>query len=181
MYNRHPILTTDIKYDLIDNSTDKESESSPYDITTFQAVLESAALIREANNEKACQNIKKPQAKHQKDYNNRHSTISTTLPIGSKVFLQNQRQQDRKEGKFSYKWIGPYSIKSISKIGLCVLTSEKGFVLKKKYSVSLLKPYNSKADSDPSEQINEKVQESDKDRQQMVRTFLTNYLTRFLK
>ena len=58
MYNRHPILTIDIKYDLIDNSADKESESSPYDITTFQAVLESAALIREANNEKACQNIK---------------------------------------------------------------------------------------------------------------------------
>ena len=30
------------------------------------------------------------QAKHQKDYNNRHSTISTTLPIGSKLLLQNQ-------------------------------------------------------------------------------------------
>ena len=59
----------------------------PHDITTFQAVLESAALIGEATNENASQNIKKAQAKHQKDYNNRHSTISTTLPIGSKVLL----------------------------------------------------------------------------------------------
>ena len=84
IYSCHLILPIDIKYDLIDNA-DKEPESNPYDITTFQAVLESAALIREATNEKASQNIKKAQAKHQKDYSNRHSTIPTTLPIGSKV------------------------------------------------------------------------------------------------
>ena len=168
MYNRHPILPIDIKYDLIDNNADKEPESNPYDITTFQAVLESAALIREATNGKVSQNIKKAQAKHQKDYNNRHSTISTTLPIGSKVLLQNQRRQDRKGGKFSYKWIGPYTIKSISKTGLCVLINEKDFVFKKKYDVNVLKPYYSKADSDPPEEINEKDQESDKDRQQQT-------------
>ena len=161
MYNCHPILP-------IDNNSDKEPESNPYDVTTFQAVLESAALIREATNEKACQNIKKAQAKQQKDYINRHSTISTTLPIGSKVLLQNERQQDRKGGKFSYKWIGPYTLKSISKTGVCVLINEKGFVLKKKYNVSLLKPYNSKAHSDPPEEINEKDQESDKDKQQQT-------------
>ena len=84
MYNRHPILPIDIKYYLIDNNADQKPESNPYDITTFQAVLESAALIREATNEKASQNIK-----HQKD--NRHSTTSTALPTGSKVLLQNQR------------------------------------------------------------------------------------------
>ena len=178
MYNRHPILPIDIKYDLIDNNADKEPASNPYDITAFQAVLESAALIREATNEKASQNIKNAQAKHQKDYNNRHSTISTTLPIGSKVLLQNQRRQNRKGRKFSYKWIGPYTIKSISKTGLCVLISEKGVVLKKKYNVKVLKPYkynvkvlkpyNSKGDSDPPEEINEKDRESDKDRQQQT-------------
>ena len=91
MYNRHPILPIDIKYDFTDNNADKEPESNPYDITKFQAVLESAALIREVTNEKASQNIKKAQAKHQKDYNNHHNTISTTLLIGSKVLLQNQR------------------------------------------------------------------------------------------
>ena len=103
MYNRQPILSIDIKYDLIDNNADKEPESNPYDITAFQLVPESATLIREATNEKASQNIKKAQAKHQKDYDNRHTTVSTTLPIGFKVLLQNQRRQDRKGGKFSYK------------------------------------------------------------------------------
>ena len=156
MYKRHPILPIDRKYDLIDNNADKEPESNPYDITTFQAVLESAELIREATNEKASHNIKKAQAKHQKDYSNCHSTISATLLIGSKVLLQNQRRQDRKGAK------------SISKTGLCVLIIEKGFVLKKKYNVSLLKPYNSKANSDLPEEINEKDQESDKDRQQQT-------------
>ena len=67
MYNRHPILPINIKYDLIDNNADKETENNPYDITTYQAVLESAALIREATNEKASQNTEKAQAKHQKD------------------------------------------------------------------------------------------------------------------
>ena len=56
----------------------------------------------------------------------------------------------------------------MSKTGLCVLINEKGFILKNKYSVSLLKPYNSKADSDPSEEINEKDQESGKGRQQQT-------------
>ena len=84
------------------------------------------------------------------------------------MLLQNQRRQDRKGGIFSCKWIEPYTIKSISKTGHCILINEKGFVLKKKYNVSLLKPYNSKADSDPPEEINEKDQESDKDRQQQT-------------
>ena len=67
MYNRHPILPLDIKYDLIDNNADKEPDSNSYDITTYQAVLESEVLIRKATNEKSIQNIKKAQAKHQKD------------------------------------------------------------------------------------------------------------------
>ena len=64
MYNCYPILLIDIKYDLIDNNADKEPESNPYHTTTFQAVLESVPLIREATNEKASQNMKKAQAKH---------------------------------------------------------------------------------------------------------------------
>ena len=59
-----------------------------------------------------------------------------------------------------------HTIKSISKAGLCVLINEKGFVLKKKYHVSLLKPCSYKSDSDTSGEINEKDQESDSGRQQ---------------
>ena len=176
MYNRHPLLPIDIKYDLIDNNVDKELGSNPYDITTFQAAFESAALTRETTNEKASQNIKNAKAKHQRDYNNRHSTISTTLPIGSKVLLQNQRRQDRKGGKFSHKWIGPYIIKSISKTRLFVLINEKDFVLMKKYNVSLLTP---KLIQTLLKRLMKKTKTGNNKR--VVRTFLINYLTRFLK
>ena len=94
MYDRHPILPIDMKYD----TTDKEPESNHYDITPFQAVLKSVALIRGATNEKASQDIKKAQAKHQKDYSNHHSTISTTLPIGSKVLFRIKDDSIGKEG-----------------------------------------------------------------------------------
>ena len=69
-----------------------------------------------------------------------------------------------KEGNFRINGLDLNRISSVSKTGLCVLISEKGFILKKKYNVSLLKPYNSKADSELPEEINEKDQESDKDR-----------------
>ena len=78
------------------------------------------------------------------------------------------RIKDDRIGKEGNSHINGLDLTPISKTGLCVLIHEKGFVLKKKYNVSLLKPYNSKADSDPPEEINEKDQESDKDRQQQT-------------
>jgi len=35
IYNRHPVLPIDIKYDLLDNTADKDSDGSPYDNATF--------------------------------------------------------------------------------------------------------------------------------------------------
>ena len=42
--------------------------------------------------------------------------------------------------------MGPYTIKSVSKSGLCALVNEKGVELMKKYNASLLKLYNSNDD-----------------------------------
>ena len=142
LYNRHPTLPIDIQYNLVKESYDNTVDE-PYDYETFRAVLNSSSKIREVTQDKASQNIKKAQEKQQKDYNKRHSTLPSTLPVGSKVLLQNLKRQDRKGGKFTYKWIGPYTIESISKTGLCALTNQKGVTLKKKYNVSLLKPFYS--------------------------------------
>ena len=142
LYNRHSTLPIDIKYNLVKESYDNTVDE-PYDYETFRAVLNSSSKIREVTHGKASQNIKKAQEKQQKDYNKRHSTPPSTLPIGSKVLLQNLKRQDRKGGKFTYKWIGPYTIESIWETGLCALTNQKGVTLKKKYNVSLLKPFYS--------------------------------------
>ena len=51
--------------------------------------------------------------------------------------------------------VGLYIIQSISKTGLCALSNQKGVTLKKKYNVSLLKPFysnerpNTDVDEDP--------------------------------
>ena len=149
MYNRHPVLPIDIKYDLIHDTANNDSESDPFDIETFQAILNSAASIREATHHQASLNIEKVQAKQQKHYNNRHRTPEDALPVGSKVLLENQKRKDSKGGKFTYKWMGPYIVKSVSKSGLCVLVNEKGVQLKKKYNASLLKLYYSNDDLPP--------------------------------
>ena len=116
MYNRHPVLPIDIKYDLIDDLANNDSESDSFDIETFQAVLNSAASIREATHHQASLNIEKAQTKQQKDYNSRHRTPEAALPVGSRVLLENQKRKDRKGGKFTYKWMGLYTVKSSLKV-----------------------------------------------------------------
>ena len=122
LYNRHPTLPIDIKYNLVKGSNDTANDD-PYDFETFRAVLNSSSKMRVAAHNKASQNIKKAQEKQQKDYNKRQNTPPSTLPIGSKVLLQNLKRQDRKGGKLTFKWIGPYIIQSISKTGLCALSN----------------------------------------------------------
>ena len=45
--------------------------------------------------------------------------------------------------------MGPYTVKSVSKSGLCALVNEKGVQLKKKYNASLLKLYYPNDDLPP--------------------------------
>ena len=62
------------------------------------------------------------------------------IKVGQKVLLKNQRMMDRKDGEFSCKWFGPFTVHSISSKNLCSLINKNGTLIKTKYSVSLLKP-----------------------------------------
>ena len=106
LYNHHPTLPIDIKYNLVKDSNDTANDD-PYDFKTFRAVLNSSSKMRDAAHNKASQNIKKAHKKEKNDYNKRHNMPPSTLPIRSKVLLQNLKQQDRKGEKFTFKWIGP--------------------------------------------------------------------------
>ena len=57
------------------------------------------------------------------------------------MLLKNKKREDRKGGKFPFKWLGPYTVHAISDNNVCYLSNKKGKVLKTKYNVSLLKPY----------------------------------------
>ena len=150
MYNRHPVLLVDIKYSL--NGTDETSENDqPFNMEVFNAILSSTLSLREESHQEASKNIAKAQEKQQKDYNRRH-TVPTSLKIKDKIWLKNQRRQDRKGGKFSYKWTGPYTIEHITKKGLCTLKNERSTVLAKKFNVGLLKPYLDPLAVDPQDE-----------------------------
>ena len=55
--------------------------------------------------------------------------------------MENKRRHDIKGGKFSYRWLGPCTVKALNKNGLASLESSKGIVLKMKCNSALLKPY----------------------------------------
>ena len=74
---------------------------------TFEAVLASAVKIRGGIIEEAGGNIKNVQEKQKRDYDRRHLS-NTDIRIGDPVLLRNNRRQDRKGGKFTFKWLGPY-------------------------------------------------------------------------
>ena len=76
MCNRHPVLPIDLKYGL-----DLDPQSSdfhiPFDMEGFNAVLSSTLHLRRDIHEKAGQNIAKAQQKQQRDYNLRHSLLTS--------------------------------------------------------------------------------------------------------
>lgn len=102
-------------------------------------MLSATLSLRQKAYQKAGENIIKAQKKQQRDYNRRH-TIPTSLKAKDKIWLKNQRRLDKKDGKFSYKWHGPYIVESISKKGPCTFRNQGGVELSKKYNVASLKP-----------------------------------------
>ena len=61
------------------------------------------------------------------------------LKWGDRVLLENKQRHGRKSEKFSYRWLGPNTIKALNKNGLASLESSKGTVLKQKYNSALSK------------------------------------------
>ena len=146
LYNRHPTLPIDVKYDLDggnaggDLPNDTSEDGSPFSMETFEAVMSSTLSLRDLTLQAASANIKDAQKRQKKDYDRRH-TLPATIQVNSMVLLKNQKRADRKGGKFTYKWTGPYEVQSITMKGLCKLKNKDGAVLSKSYNVSLLKPY----------------------------------------
>ena len=62
------------------------------------------------------------------------------IRVDDMVLMKNKRI-DRKDGKFSQKWLGPYVVTKISEIGFVTLKNTSGLILNKKYSVANLKHY----------------------------------------
>ena len=117
IYNREPILPIDVKHNLVAASNEQDMEllgdNEQFQRSMFNAVLSSVKSLREEMHEEALKNIQKAQAKQKKDYDRRHSHASI-IKIGDKVLREDCKRGDRKGGKFSYKWLGPFVVHSIT-------------------------------------------------------------------
>ena len=105
----------------------------------FEAVFASAYTIRVNIDEAAWRNMKKAQEKQKRVFDLWH--LSSNVKVGDRVLFENKRRLDILGGKFSYRRLGPYSVKALDKNGLAPLVSLKDIVLKQKYNCAPLKPY----------------------------------------
>ena len=55
--------------------------------------------------------------------------------------MKNKKRFDRKGGKFSQKWLGPYTVMNISDKGVVTLQNASGVTLKSKYNIVQLQLY----------------------------------------
>ena len=104
-----------------------------------------AALLksREIAFEKAKENISKAQQAQKETYDRKH--VQSELPLGTKVWLENTAQKQRKGGKMDPIWLGPYSINRSLGKGLYELKNQKGEILKKKANITRLKQFISRS------------------------------------
>ena len=115
-------------------STVGEPEADHID-ETVTALLQS----REQAFAKAKENIDKAQKSQKETYDRKH--VQAELAVGTRVWLENTAQKQRKGGKMDPVWLGPYTInRSIGK-GLYELENDAGEIIKKKANISRLKLY----------------------------------------
>ena len=112
LYKRKAVLPIDIKHNIKDIS----NLDKPFDKGMFDTVLESATSLRNQIFHKVEDNIKKAQEKQQNDYDLRHLK-SNEINVGDSVLLRNNKRNDRKGGKFTFKWLGPYEVNNLTDHG----------------------------------------------------------------
>ena len=110
LYNREPVFPIDVKHNL-DRKNEvklKMKTKKPFDLEHFDAVFESATKVKTSIKDDAAENIKAAQKKQKRDYDHRHMS-NPEIRVDDMMVMKNKRI-DRKDGKLSQKWLGPYVV-----------------------------------------------------------------------
>ena len=152
IYNHEPVLPIDVKHNLDkDKSKERENkkgdgdEEQPFDLDFFGAIFSSVTKVRTIITDDAANNIKAAQKKQKRDYDCRY-IFKTEVKVDDIVLLKNNKQFYQKDGKFSQKWLGPYTVMNISDKGVATLKNASGRTLQNKYNIVQLKYYIQGAD-----------------------------------
>jgi len=135
LYGRDPKLPVDVTLcsDVLENVSEE------FDEAYVKQVSEVMLSIRRAATDSAHSAIQKAQMKQRVNYNKRH-TSSIEYKIGDKVLLRNLTRADRKGGKSSLPWLGPFMLLEISNNNTCVLQLQKG-ELKQRQNICNIKSF----------------------------------------
>lgn len=133
-----------------ESSTDEliqqDSYMSEHDSITDEDSTQQFALESEAKKAsiftKVSQHIATAQEKQKRNFANRRSVVNYNFKVGDKVLWRNMLQKTKKGHKMEDRWLGPYEVANapITK-GTCYLLNKTGQQLKKRVSLSQLKPY----------------------------------------
>ena len=84
---------------------------------------------RESAFQSAKENIDKAQKTQKETYDQKH--LQSELSVGTKVWLENTAQKERKVGEMEPVWLGPYIINRSLGKGLYELKNDKEIIKKK--------------------------------------------------
>ena len=118
----------------------EDENQEPFDLEYIEAVFKSATKVRTSIKGDAAENIKAAQKKQKRDYDCRHMS-NPDMRVDDMILMKNNKPIDRKGGKFSQKWLGPYTVTKLSEKGVATLKNTSGLILNKKYNVANLKHY----------------------------------------
>ena len=140
LYNREPVLPIDVKHNL-DREKEGEIEDENqelFDLEYFDAVFKSATKVRTSIKDDSAENIKDEQKKQKRDYDRRHMS-NPAITVDGMVLRKNNKPIDWKGGRFSQKWLGPYTVTKISEKRVVTLENTSGLILGKKCKVANIK------------------------------------------
>ena len=97
--------------------------------------------VKNASIGRAKVNIANAQVRQKRNYDKRFEN-KESFNVGDIVLLENQINKNRKGGKTSTRFSGPYKIEGISNTGNCTLRHEEGNLKKTKHPLAHLKLYH---------------------------------------
>ena len=121
-------------------SNNDKNEDSDDGSSKIEETINRMKNIKSEIKKKVKGNIEKAQEKQKLHYDRRHNK-SVGFRLNDKVLMRNSRDDDRKGGKLTKSWSGPYLVKECLPKGLYRLSDIKGKPLKRKVNASRLKKY----------------------------------------
>ena len=115
MYWRNPVLANENEFGETVNTVHKYVEISSEEIETTVSNL---TKIQDKITQDVLVNIDKAQLKQKADFDRRHNVSTNEFKIGEKVLVKNMK---RKKNLGKQKWLGPYTIAKIPRIGTMTL------------------------------------------------------------